>query len=71
MKSTSPGRTTGRRAPPAQESVWDLLERAQGRAVEYMSCAQETWMGDKTGEDLLRLTRNRSYSSDAPNSAQA
>ena len=56
---------------PSQESVWDLLERAQGRAVEYMTCAQEIWMGDKTGEDLLRLTRNRSYSSDAPNSAQA
>lgn len=56
---------------PSQESVWDLLERAQGRAVEYMSCAQEIWMGDKTGEDLLRLTRNRSYSSDAPNSAGA
>ncbi|MGI5884793.1 MAG: zinc dependent phospholipase C family protein [Candidatus Spyradocola sp.] len=53
----------------SRESVWDLLARAQERAVAYMVCAQEIWTGDRTGEDLQRLTRNRSFSSDAPGSA--
>ena len=54
----------------SQESVRDLMVRAQARAVEYMTLAQKVWQGERTGEDLRNLTRNRSYECDAPNSAR-
>ena len=55
---------------PRRDSVYELLDRAERRAAEYMDCVQGVWDGTRTKAELFALMKNRSYNSDAPNSSR-